>query len=121
MLYHYFYVDMLKDLRGVRVVLQHHGHRFDNLDLKMFLPLVYILNLSLRDFPVHFKATPRFPLQPDLLPEWAAGGATELLLRVQTQEGLQTRWQARTLWFHQRRGGLSLLQVRSPFKGTLCL
>lgn len=68
----------------------------------MFLPLTYILNFSLRDIPVHFKATSRFPLQLDLLPERAAGGAAELLLRVQTQEGLQTRWPARTLWLLQR-------------------
>lgn len=104
------------------VVLQRQGHRFDDLDFdhELFF-FIYILNLSLRYFPVHFKTTQRFPLQLDLLPEWASGGAAELLLRVQTQEGLQTRWQARTLWLLKCRGGLSLLQVRPSFKGLLCL
>jgi len=89
--------------------------------LKMFLPLVHILRLPLRDFPVYFQATPRFPLQLDFLPERAAGGAAELLLRVQTQEGPPARGPARPLWVLQRRESLSLLQVRSPaapFKGS---
>ena len=77
--------------------------------LKMFSVLISIL----RDLPVYLKATPRLPLQPDLLPERAAGGAPELLLWVQTQEGLQTWRQARTLWLLSRRESLSLLQVRS--------
>lgn len=101
--------------------MQHYGHRLIVLILKMFLPLIHILDLHLRDFPVHFKATPRFPLQLDLLPERAAGGAAELLLRVQTQERFETRRQARTLRLLRCRGGLSLLQVGSPFKGTLCV
>lgn len=41
------------------------------------------LQLPSRDLPLHLEATPRLPLQPDLLPERAAGGAAELLLRVQ--------------------------------------
>lgn len=71
----------------------------------------FILHLPLRDFPLHFTATQRFPLQLDLLPERAPSGTAELLLRVQTQEGLQTGRQERTLWLLQRGGGLSLLQV----------
>lgn len=35
-----------------------------------------------RNVPVHFKETPRLPLQPDLLPQRPAGGEAELLLRV---------------------------------------
>lgn len=66
-----------------------------------------------RNFPVYFTSTQRLPVQLDLLPEWAAGGAAELLLRVQTQERLTTRRQTRALWLHRRRGGLSMLQVRS--------
>lgn len=86
---------------------------------KTFLPLIHILALPFRHVPVHFKATPRFPLQLDLVPERAAGGAAELLLRVQTQEGFETRRQTRTLRLLQHRGGLSLLQVGSSFKGAL--
>lgn len=50
--------------------------------LKRVLPLIHVINLSFRDFPVHFEATPRFPLQSDVLRERAAGGAAELLLWV---------------------------------------
>ena len=77
-----------------------------------FVSLMYFLNLPLRDISVSFKATQRLSLQLDLLPERAAGGAPEFLLRVQTQKRLPTRWQARTLWLYLCGGGISLLQVR---------
>lgn len=67
---------------------------------------------NLRDVPVPFQEAPGLPLQPDLLPERPAGGEAELLLRVQAQEGFQARGPPQTLWLLQRRGGVSLLQVR---------
>lgn len=67
----------------------------------------------IRNVPVNFQEAPRLPLQPDLLPQRPAGGEAELLLRVQAQEGFQARGPPQALWLPQRRGRLSLLQVRA--------
>lgn len=70
------------------------------------------LYLFFRDVPVCVAAPPWLPLQPDVLSQRAAGGAPQLLLWVQTQEGFPARRPPRTFWILQHGGSLALLQVR---------